>query len=52
MSEGDFVDEKKVASGGYLHLLQAPFSTAVALEHRPDVPIRFGVVAGAAHAQY
>jgi hypothetical protein len=25
MYEGDFVDVKKVASGGYFHLLQAPF---------------------------
>jgi hypothetical protein len=35
MSEGDFVDAKKVASGGYLHPLQAPFCAAAAIEHRP-----------------
>jgi len=52
MSEGDFVNAKNVASGGYLHLLQAPFCTAAAIEHRPDVPFWSGVVAGAAQAQY
>jgi hypothetical protein len=50
MSEGDFVDTKKVASGGYLYLLQAPFIAAAAIEHRPDIPIWSGVVAGAAQA--
>jgi len=52
MSEGDFVDVKKVASGGYLHLLQAPFDAAAAIEHRPDVPFWSGIAAGAAQAQY
>ena len=50
MSEGDFVDTKKVASGSYLYLLRAPFSAAAAIEHRPDVPIWSGVVTGAAQA--
>ena len=43
MSETDFVDSKTVASGGYLHLLQAPFGATAALEHRPEVPFRSGV---------
>jgi hypothetical protein len=34
MSDGYVVDAKKVASGGYFHLLRAPFGTAVAKEHR------------------
>jgi hypothetical protein len=38
MSEGYFVDAKKVALGGYLHLLQAPFRAAVAIEHCLNVP--------------
>jgi hypothetical protein len=48
----NFVDAKKVASRCYLHLLQALFSTPVAIEHRPDIPIWSGIVAGAAQAQY
>ncbi len=52
MSEGDFVDAKKVASAGYSHLLQAPFGAAAAIKHRPDVPFWSGVAAGAAQAQY
>jgi hypothetical protein len=51
MSEGDFVDAKKVASKGYLHLLQAPFGAIAAIEYRPDVPFWSGVVAGVAQAQ-
>ena len=47
MSEGDFVNTKKVASGGYSHLLLAPFGAAAAIEHRPDVPFWSGVAAGA-----
>ena len=47
-----FVDAKKVASGGYFHLLQAPFGAATAIEHRPDVPFWSGVAAGVAQAQY
>jgi hypothetical protein len=31
MSEDYFVDVKVVASGGYLHLLQAPFGAAAAI---------------------
>jgi hypothetical protein len=34
--------------GGYLHLLQAPFGAAAAIEHRPDVPFWSGVAAGLA----
>jgi hypothetical protein len=52
MMEGNFVDAKKVASGGYLHLLQAPFGAAAAIEHCPDVPFWSGVAAGAVQAQY
>ena len=37
--------------GGYLHLLQAPLGAAAAIEHRPDVPFRSGVAAGAAQVQ-
>ena len=46
MSKGDFVDAKKVALGGYLHLLQAPFGADAAIEHRPDVPFWSGVAGG------
>ncbi len=52
MSEGDFVDAKRVALGGYLHLLQAPFGATAAIEHCPDLPFWSGVAAGAAQAQY
>jgi len=52
MSECKFVSVKKVASGGYLDLLQAPFGTAVAIEHCLDVPFWSGVTAGAAQAQH
>ena len=45
MSEGYFVDAKKVASGGYLHLLKAPFGAAAAIEHRPDVSFWSGIAA-------
>ena len=51
MSRGDFVDRKKVASKGYLYLLQAPFGATAAIEYRPDVPFRSGVAAGVAQAQ-
>jgi hypothetical protein len=52
MFKGYFVDAEKVASGGYLHLLQAPFGATAAVEHHPDVPFQSGVAAGAAQAQY
>jgi len=52
MTEGNFVDAKKVALGGSLHLLQAPLGTATAIEHPPDVPVWSGIAAGAAQAQY
>jgi hypothetical protein len=52
MSEGYFVDVKKVASGGYLHLLRAPFPANAAIEHRPNVPFWSGIAAGVAQAQY
>ena len=38
--------------GGYFHLLQAPFGTAVAKKHRPHAPSWCSVVAGAAQAPY
>jgi hypothetical protein len=34
MSEGYYVDAKKVASAGYLHLLRAPFRAAAARGNR------------------
>jgi hypothetical protein len=43
MSEGNFVDAKKVALGGYLHHLKATFGATAAIEHRPDVPFWSGV---------
>jgi len=52
MSEGYFVDTKKVASGGYLHLRQAPFGTAVAIEHHPNVLTWSGAAADVAQVQY
>jgi len=52
MSEGDFVDTKKDASEGYLHLLQAPFGATATIEHRPDVPVPSGIAAGATQVQY
>jgi hypothetical protein len=52
MLEGYFVDTEKVASGGYLYLLQAPFGAAATIEHCLNVPFWSGVVAGAAQAQY
>ena len=51
MFKGYFVDAEKVASGGYLHLLQAPFGAAAAIEHCPDVPFWSGVAAGPAQVQ-
>jgi hypothetical protein len=48
MSKGNIVDAKKVALGGYLHLLQAPFGAAAAIKHCPHVPFWSGVMAGAA----
>ena len=42
MSKGDFVDAKKVASWGYLHLLQAPFGAAAAINIARTY--RFGLV--------
>jgi hypothetical protein len=38
--------------GGYFHLLQAPFGTAVAKMHHPHAPSRSSVTAGAAQAPY
>jgi hypothetical protein len=52
MSEGYYVDAKKVASGGYLHLLQAPFGTAAAIEHFLNVPFWSGFVVGVVQVQY
>jgi len=52
VQESNFVNAKKVAWGGYLHLLQAPFGAAAAVEHRPDVPFWSGVAAGVVQAQY
>ena len=46
MSKGYFVGAKKVASGGFLHLLQAPFGAAAAVEHC-HVLFQSGVAAGA-----
>jgi len=44
MSNGYFVDAKKVALalGGYLHLLQAPFSAAVSTENCPKALFQSG----------
>ena len=36
MSDSYFVDAKKVALGGYFHLLQSPFGAAVTKEHSPN----------------
>ena len=47
MSKGYFVGAKKVASGGFLHLLQAPFGAAAAVEHCPNVLFQSGIAAGA-----
>jgi hypothetical protein len=52
MSEDYFVDAKVVASGGYLHLLQAPFGAAAAIEHCPNVPLWSDVAVVVAQAQY
>jgi hypothetical protein len=52
MSKGYFVNAKKVVSGGYLLLLQAPFGTAAVTVHCLDVPFWSGVSAGAAQVQY
>jgi hypothetical protein len=52
MSNGYVVDAKKVASGGYFHLLRAPFGTAAAKEHRSNAPFLSGVTAGAEQAPY
>jgi hypothetical protein len=52
MFEGDFVEAKKVASEGYLHLLQALFGTTAAIEHRPGILFWSGVMAGAVQVQY
>ena len=38
--------------GGYLHLLQAPFGAAAAIEHHPDIPFWSGVAAGPVQVQY
>ncbi len=46
MSKGYFVGAKKVASGDFLHLLQAPFGAAAAVEHC-HVLFQSGVAAGA-----
>ncbi len=42
-----FVGANKVASGGFLHLLQAPFGAATAVEHCPNILFQSGVAAGA-----
>jgi len=52
MFAGNFVQAKTVAWGGCLHLPQAPFGTAAAIEHRPDIQFWSGVAAGAVQAQY
>jgi hypothetical protein len=52
MSGGDFVKVKKVAWGGYFQLLQTPFGSAAAKEHRPNAPFQYGGIAGAAQAPY
>ena len=41
MLKGYFVDAKVVASGGYLHLLQAPFGAVAAVENYPNVPAQY-----------
>ena len=51
MSNGYFVDAKKVASGGYFHLLQSPFSAAAAKEHCPNAPFLPDVTTGVVQAQ-
>jgi len=38
--------------GGYLHLLQAPFGAATAMEYCPDVPFWSGIVVDPAQVQY
>ena len=43
---------RRLHRGGYLHLLQAPFGAAAAIEHRPNVMFQSGVVGDAAQAQY
>ncbi len=52
MSEGYFVDVKKVALGGHLHLLQGPFGAVTTIEHCSNVSFWSGIAAGVAHAQY
>jgi hypothetical protein len=52
MSDGYVVDAKKVASGGYFHLLRAPFGTAAAKEHRLNAPFLSGIAAGTEQASY
>ena len=48
MSEGDFVDAKKVAWGA---ICTSSKGAAAAIEHRPDVPFWSGVAAGPAQVQ-
>jgi hypothetical protein len=52
MSEGYFVDSKKVALGVYLHLRQAPFGAATAKEHCPNKPFWSDNAVSVAQAQY
>jgi hypothetical protein len=52
MSSGYFGGTTKVASGGYLYFLRAPFGTAAAKKYCPNALFWFGIVAGAVQAQY
>jgi len=51
MSEGDFVDAKKVAWGA-ICTTSKHHSASAATEHCPGVPFWSGVVAGLAQVQY
>ncbi len=44
--------QKGWIGGGYFHLLQAPFGTALARKHRPCAPSWSGVMAGVVQAPY
>jgi hypothetical protein len=44
--------QKGWIGGGYFHLLQALFGSAVAKKHHPSAPSWSGVAAGAAQAPY
>ena len=52
MSDSYFVNPKKVASGGYFHLLRAPLGTTAAKEHHSNAPFLSGVAAGAEQAPH